>query len=285
MSQFLPERAVPDRRPGPFRHDQRLQGLDTHPDPPFDRQQRPPAVLAISPGTTPNILARPGLELRSDSMKIPDIIGNPRHSGEHDIEYKPRIRQQPVAGRYYGFADRDRRVIDPPPIVQLMIEGPNLTEEELSAQLRGHYVMSCSIYDETGTGDASFMPEEYRHQRRLIGSLVATPFVGKDEHSEEGCFFCFPDLSCRTLGAFRLKFSLIMINLARAREVKHFPVLVEVMSDRFTVYNAKDFPGMQASTELTKRLKEQGCIIPIKKGPDKSKSLRVLDESSEGGAR
>lgn len=166
-----------------------------------------------------------------------------------------------------------------------MIEGPNLTDEELSAQLRGHYVMSCSIYDETGTRDVSFMPEEYCHQRRLIGSLVATPFVGKAEHGAEGCFFCFPDLSCRTPGEFCIKFSLVMVDLARAREIKCLPVLVEAKSDAFTVYNAKDFPGMQASTKLTKLLREQGCIIPIKKGPDKSKNSGVLNESSEEEAR
>ncbi|KAJ4196192.1 hypothetical protein NW759_016424 [Fusarium solani] len=284
MSQFAPERTTPDPRPAPFSYDQR-HALDTRLDSTFDRQQRPPAVPAIPQGTTPNVpshMARPGLEPRSDSTKIPDILCNSRRSVEHDVDYKLRIRQQPVAARYCGFADRDRRVIGPPPIVQLMIEGPNLTDEELSAQLRGHYVMSCSIYDETGTRDASFMLEEYRHRRRLIGSLVATSFVGKDEYDEEGCFFCFPDLSCRTPGAFRLKFSLIMVNLARAREVKHFPVLVEAMSDGFTVYTAKDFPGMQESTKLTKRLKEQGRIISINKGADKTKNSRVLNESSEG---
>ncbi|KAM6513849.1 hypothetical protein FALCPG4_015056 [Fusarium falciforme] len=274
MSQFALQRTIPDPRPSPFKYDQRLRGLDTRLDPTFGRKQRPPAIPAIPQRTTPNVpshIARPGLEPRSDSTKIPDILRNGRRSVKHDIEYKLRIRQQPVAARYCGFADRDRRVIDPPPIAQLMIEGPNLTEEELGAQLRGHYVMSCSIYDESGTRDASFMPEEYRRQRRLIGSVVAAPFVGKDEHGEEGCFFCFTDLSCRRLGAFRLKFGLTMIDPVRAREVKHFPVLAEAKSDAFTVYNAKDFPGMQASTKLAKRLKEQGCIVSIKKGPDKPK--------------
>jgi hypothetical protein len=226
-------------------------------------------------------MARSGLEPKSDSTKIPDILRDGRRSVENDVEYKLRIRQQPVAARSCGFSERDRRVIDPPPILRLTIEGPNLTEEDLSAQLHGHYVMSCSIYDKTGTRDASFMSEEYCHRRRLIGSLVAIPFVGKDEHGAEGCFFCFPDLSCRTPGAFRLRFSLTMVDPVRAREVKRFPVLVESNSDVFTVYNAKDFPGMLASTKLTKRLKEHGCIISIKKGPDKSKNSSVLDESSE----
>jgi hypothetical protein len=38
------------------------------------------------------------------------------------------------------------------------------------------------------------------------------------------------------------------------------------LSDVFEVYPAKTFPGMVPSTELTKRLKEQGCLISVKKG-------------------
>jgi hypothetical protein len=67
------------------------------------------------------------------------------------------------------------------------------------------------------------------------------------------------------------------------------PVVALVMSDVFTVYNAKDFPGMKASTTLTKRLKEQGCLISIKKGNDKiraregSESEDDYDEDANGG--
>ncbi|CAG2009894.1 unnamed protein product [Fusarium graminearum] len=48
----------------------------------------------------------------------------------------------------------------------------------------------------------------------------------------------------------------------------------------FDVYNAKDFPGMQASTELVKRLRDQGCIIPIKKGV-KSNNARRHDHFND----
>jgi len=54
------------------------------------------------------------------------------------------------------------------------------------------------------------------------------------------------------------------------------------MSEPFQVYNAKDFPGMKASTPLTKRLKEQGCLISIKKGNEKSGgSTHGRDDSAE----
>jgi hypothetical protein len=193
---------------------------------------------------------------------------------DSNLKYSLRVRQQPAAARSCGFGERDRRMVDPPPIVQLHLEGPSPIEEEVRELFRyPHYVVSCSIYDESGTQDFSLMPE-HPQQRRLMGSLVSVPFIGKDEFDREGCFFCFPDLSCRTPGSFRLKFSLVKVDTVRAAEAKHFPVLAVVVSNAFTVYTAKGFPGMKASTRLTKCLREQGCIIPIKKGNSELKNKR-----------
>lgn len=203
-------------------------------------------------------------------------------------EYRIRVRQQPVAARSCGFGERDRRVIDPPPIVQLTIDDADATQAELSQRIRHPFsVVHCSIWDETGAHDTSAMPEDYRQQRRLMGTLVASPFVGMDENGEEGCFFCFPDLSCRTPGSFRLKFSLVILDPMGMRPGGSSPIVASVMSEVFTVYNAKDFPGMQASTALTKRLKEQGCLISIKKGNDKAGggggATHGRDDSDEDG--
>lgn len=134
------------------------------------------------------------------------------------------------------------------------------------------------------------MPEEYRQQRRLMGTTVSSPFNGRDEYGNDGCFFCFPDLSVRTSGTFRLKFVLVMVDpVANFIGARH-PVRAQVMSDVFTVYSAKDFPGMTASTPLTRKLKEQGCLISIKKGNDKGGRGRddsddddLDDDDGDGG--
>ena len=167
--------------------------------------------------------------------------------------------------------------------MQLTVEDPSLSKEEASLRIRHPFsVMHCSIWDATGERDCSAMPEDYRQQRRLMGTLVSSPFVAVDEKGEEGCFFCFPDLSCRTPGSFRLKFVMVIINpIASTRTGMRFPIVAQAMSDAFTVYNAKDFPGMQASTPLTRKLKEQGCLISIKKGNDKSHSREESDDDEE----
>ncbi|RKK19605.1 hypothetical protein BFJ65_g6320 [Fusarium oxysporum f. sp. cepae] len=210
-----------------------------------------------------------GVGRRSARFAVNDKLSN--------AEYSLRFRQQPLAARSCGFADKDRRVIDPPPIIQLTIKGTKLTPEEIGKQLRNnHYVVSCSLYDESGSQDATFMTEQRRQERQLLGTLVSTPFFGKDEHGKEGCFFCFPDLSCRSPGLFRLKFRLTEIDPTRAREVQRFPELAVGNSGVFTVYTPKYFPGMTASTKLVKCLKEQGCVIPIKQG-NRLKNARSHD--------
>ncbi|KAM0214474.1 hypothetical protein ACHAQI_003528 [Fusarium lateritium] len=283
--------SVPNDQPSSFSHDQRRPSIDVSTVPRSAECYFNSTATANGGPLDPNSPMVSPTEPRPDPMRISDILstGEERRmhtsidNGSGDTHHMLKIRQQPTAARSCGFGERDRRVIDPPPIVQLSIESPSLSKEQIAKEIRyPHYVMSCSILNETGSNDASFMPEEYRQQRRLMGLLVSSPFVGKDEHGEEGCFFCFPDLSCRTPGSFRLKFSLVRIDPLRAREIKNFPVLVTTQSDTFTVYTAKDFPGMQASTQLTKRLKEQGCIISIKKGNDRSKNARGHDDSSDG---
>ncbi|KAK4099065.1 hypothetical protein N658DRAFT_543052 [Parathielavia hyrcaniae] len=189
--------------------------------------------------------------------------------------YRITVRQQPLAARSCGFGERDRRVIDPPPIVQLTIHDATLSPAALARRLRHQFsVVHCSIWDERGERDMGSMPDgDFRQQqRRLMGTLVASPFVGLDEFGEEGCFFCFPDLSCRTPGMFRLKFALVVLDPARMVVGSRSAIVATVLSEGFRVFNAKDFPGMQASTALTKRLKEQGCLISIKKGNEKRES-------------
>lgn len=192
-----------------------------------------------------------------------------RQPRSDDLRYVLSIRQQPVRARSCGFGDRDRRVIDPPPILQLRIDSPGLPPEEISRQLRQpSYVVHTSIWDEQGEEEVSGMPDDYTRQKRLMGSLVASPFVGTDEHGTEGCFFCFPDISCRTPGRFRLKFVLVVLDWP-LRPNARSKIRTEQLSGVFQVFSAKDFPGMLESTPLAKTLKYQGCNIPTKKGNDR----------------
>ncbi|KAI0482979.1 hypothetical protein GGR56DRAFT_218388 [Xylariaceae sp. FL0804] len=113
------------------------------------------------------------------------------------------------------------------------------------------------------------------YTRNLIGSLAASGSRLTDPTDKIGIWFILQDLSVRTEGWFRLRFSFInlrrpgaappggsdaeLLNRGRA------PVLAQAFSDKFQVYSAKKFPGVCESTALSKCFAVQGVKIPIRK--------------------
>jgi hypothetical protein len=90
----------------------------------------------------------------------------------------------------------------------------------------------------------------------------------------------FPDLSVRILGTYSLIFKLVTLNPLIIGPGYAAPVRSAARSSAFNVYNAKNFGSMSASTELTKRLKHQGCLVSVKKGNAK-KNEREEDEDDD----
>ena len=185
------------------------------------------------------------------------------------LDYQLQIRQQPIAARACGYGERDRRVIDPPPILELQVvnsRNSRLDWEEMKYKFN---VLHCTLWNEAGDAETPVVPDARRPTRQLMGNLVSSPAVAKDETGTDSCFFCFPDLSCRQPGNYRLCFVLVRIDPLDLAIGGTNPLLATVMSDVFTVYAAKDFPGMRPSSALTKALKAQGCNIQVKKGNGK----------------
>ena len=192
------------------------------------------------------------------------------------------MRQQPIAARACGFGERDRRVIDPPPVVQLLITDIKTGVAEVEGLRYSLHVVHCTLWNEDGTNEETALIQPgQRTSRRLMGQLVASPTVAKDEHDVEGCFFCFPDLSCRTLGRYRLRFVLFRIDPMDLYVGGFSQVIAEVLSDVFTVYGAKDFPGMRPSSGLTRALKLQGRNIQSKDQYESAPAQKRLTVSPE----
>lgn len=150
------------------------------------------------------------------------------------------IRQQPVAARACGLGVRDRRTIDPPPVVQLMIENPDLaTEQVYKNACDGHFIMTCSIYDGKREKDLSVMPEFDSQRRQMVGDNACIGFFGKDTNGDDGFFFWFSDLSFRWPGKFCLEFSVMKIEQGSGMEKPKCRVIDKIMSSAFTVYRIK----------------------------------------------
>ncbi|KAF9583927.1 hypothetical protein BGW38_008086 [Lunasporangiospora selenospora] len=112
-----------------------------------------------------------------------------------------------------------------------------------------------------GGGGGGVVMEPPKLTRILMGSLVISPVLLNNAEGKPGWYFSFPDLSIRTEGVYTLKFSLMRFG----SENGHASTLVtEVVSNPFTVYSAKKFPGMTESTELSKAFAKQGLKIPIR---------------------
>jgi hypothetical protein len=232
---------------------------------------------------------------RGEPIKEPSAVTENRVLDEGELgepdrpqpQHRIIIRQQPLAARSCGFCERDRRAIDPPPILQLFIDYPGATSEEIGVLLRTLCnVVHCALWDPVLDKEAVDMRQMKsiapRQVKRLIGTLVSSPFVGRDENDIECCFFPFDDLSIRTVGAYRLKFSLMVLDLAKMGVGNRVKVSDTVTSNVILVFNPKSFPGMRPSTELTRRLKSQGCFVSIKKGnPKKDKPAKAFRESED----
>lgn len=186
------------------------------------------------------------------------------------LNYNLIIRQQPAAARACGFGERDRRVIDPPPILELKItdKATGAPEQDHTGMLALH----CTLLNPSNQEDETQIPAnastDMQSTRRLMGTLVASPYQAKDERGVAGTFFVFPDLSCRAPGRYRLHFKLLRIDPYNMQQGTIHGTVASIITEVFSVYTAKDFPGMRASSALLKALRRQGLNVGVKKGSE-----------------
>ncbi|KAI7904878.1 velvet factor-domain-containing protein [Cokeromyces recurvatus] len=96
------------------------------------------------------------------------------------------------------------------------------------------------------------------HTKLTIGRTVSSVYNLRDLDGSEGIFFVFPDISVRIEGNYRLQMCLFKI---QGHSVNY---ITSVLTKQFTVYNAKNFPGMHPSCSLIKSFAAQGLKIRIR---------------------
>ncbi|KAI8846238.1 velvet factor-domain-containing protein [Chytridium lagenaria] len=94
----------------------------------------------------------------------------------------------------------------------------------------------------------------------LVGGVCAEVNLMYDINGERGLFFAFPDLSIRVSGRFRIRFTLFDLKATCPFSLAH----AVIVSDCFSVFHPKDFPGMASSTDLSRCLARQGLRIHIR---------------------
>ncbi|GAN07265.1 conserved hypothetical protein [Mucor ambiguus] len=194
------------------------------------------------------------------------------------LDYQLTLRQQPKQSRMCGVGEKaDRRPIDPPPIVQLKVIDAKLPLAEKNAYLQNpYYFMYASLM-------AADLDEELHllrdgKTRSTTGSVVSSLYHLKDIDNTDAGFFVFPDLSVRMEGSYRLKLSLFEII---GKEVFHCR---SIISNKFFVYSAKKFPGMEESTFLSRSFADQGLKIRIRKELRQRRKLSKISDTEDKDA-
>jgi hypothetical protein len=191
-----------------------------------------------------------------------------------NLRYELNMRQQPVAARACGFGERDRRVVDPPPILELKVIDAVTGKVDSENTPYVYTTLHCTLINSTTYKDESQIEPAHPNApatQRLMGTAVASPFSGTDETGRRGTFFVFPDLSCRNPGKYRFQFRLLIVDPLNLSVGTTSRIQSSIVSEPFEVYTAKEFPGMRASSALLKALRKQGLNVAVKKGREATK--------------
>ncbi|KAI8911533.1 velvet factor-domain-containing protein [Gorgonomyces haynaldii] len=114
-------------------------------------------------------------------------------------------------------------------------------------------VVRCSLWEL----DASLEPSRLLVDDVLVGTAISSGVILENFEGEERCFAIFTDLSVRTPGTFRLN--------PQGLLNEQTPIVAEVMTNPFTVYAPKDYPGTSEQTALMRLFQEQGLSLPLRK--------------------
>ncbi|THW29733.1 hypothetical protein D6D23_00783 [Aureobasidium pullulans] len=191
-----------------------------------------------------------------------------------NLRYELNMRQQPVAARACGFGERDRRVVDPPPILELKVIDAETGKVDSENTPYVYTTLHCTLINAMTYKDESQIEPAHPNApatQRLMGTAVASPFSGTDESGRRGTFFIFPDLSCRNPGRYRFQFRLLIVDPLNLSVGTTSRIQSSIISEPFEVYTAKEFPGMRASSALLKALRKQGLNVAVKKGREATK--------------
>ncbi|KAI8338048.1 velvet factor [Chlamydoabsidia padenii] len=168
-------------------------------------------------------------------------------------DYDLVIRQQPDRAKMSVINERDRRPIEPPPILQM--KWLHCSNEETKKCLQSpFYYLVANLVDAENNDQLLLPAHDY-----LSGTTVSSLHRLRDIDNQDGGFYVFGDLSVKKNGIFKLQFSLFEIveDLVQNRRT--------LLSEPFTVYLPKHFPGPLEATFLSRTFSDQGVKMRIRK--------------------
>ncbi|KAJ6440569.1 velvet factor [Purpureocillium lavendulum] len=180
-----------------------------------------------------------------------------RYGFPGDPQRQLTLRQAPIHARVTIGNEIDRKPIDPPPIVQLLDHRAYGKSEMYNSP---YLFVTSTLVPET-YGEPS--NDQDVPTNNLVGSLASSIHQLRDTDNVEGGFFIFGDLSVKREGRFRLLFTLYERDHHSA--IPSFNYVSELVTNTFTVYSTKRFPGMTGTTPLTRVFSDQGVKVRLRR--------------------
>ncbi|KAJ3391138.1 hypothetical protein HDU92_009184 [Lobulomyces angularis] len=206
--------------------------------------------------------------LKDQNEELVESTKRKRTEGSYsnkEKEYTVIWRQKPVHARMSGNGAKERRTIDPPPILELMeyVNGNlmPIIEENCFTHMR------AALYSPDGTISLEELQRGMlKNKATLVGDLIEYSRVLLDDLGRIGTFFVFKDLSIKMPGTYSLKFTLYDLEkLDKPGE------LTSKTTHKFTLFSPpirilapKDFPGIIESSDITKVFNNQGLKLTIR---------------------
>ncbi|KAI8800650.1 velvet factor-domain-containing protein [Cladochytrium replicatum] len=231
----------------------------------------------------------PAVPFSSDQSDPHIAISNDWNDAENArSRFVMRIIQQPRQSRMCGSGDMDRRMVDPTPVIEVMVKDVKTGEETVpdESDPRVHMLsVTAVLLDENKQPIPSTNEPPYRNL--LVGNCIASPmFLHANEIvDEEGlpppdtatsdpnlkrCLFVFADLSIRNAGRYTIQFALTSINQSLGFTPGYAGAVGRILMTEFSelilVYRPKDFPGVYKTSPLSRALRQHGFRIPISPG-------------------
>lgn len=192
---------------------------------------------------------------QSQQSLLPNVSHAPaqvQSQWDHSSPYRLTVKQQPERAKAANAKDKDRKPVDPPPILQLDVD-PN--QDPLQVYITSPYLFVQTFLISASDSD----PEPETNS--LTGNTCTSGHVVKDDRGIHNMMFCLNDISVKKEGAYRLKFCLFKLNTSTG-EVEN---LTSACSQPFTTYSGRHFPGMSESTSMTRLLVDAGVRLRLRK--------------------
>ncbi|KAI0325889.1 hypothetical protein GY45DRAFT_174889 [Cubamyces sp. BRFM 1775] len=118
--------------------------------------------------------------------------------------------------------------------------------------------------------------------RALAGATFTTAVI-IDYENKQTAVFVFSDLAVQIEGTFILRYRIFNVHSDCAAP-PYKPVLAACYGGSFKIYSTKEFPGLLASTSLTKKLAFHGVRVNLRETPRKRRKRNELRSKGEGGS-